>query len=93
MSPQRVLTGWLALVVTYTLVQTASAHRVTGALGMVATGIRRLSDPTVALVPDHSGQPTVHVPGTGPLPRQPGDPIPAGVVTPGLGQTPNTITV
>lgn len=50
----RVVGGWFALVVLYTVVTKAEA--VSGVLGGATTALQRLSDPNVALIPDRTGK-------------------------------------
>lgn len=52
----RVIGGWFALVVLYTVVTKADA--VSGTLGGATTALKRLSDPNVALVPNRASRPT-----------------------------------
>lgn len=49
----RVFTGWLALVVLYTVV--TESDRVAGALGIVSHALTALSDPNRPLIRDHAG--------------------------------------
>lgn len=53
MNPRRVFVTWFGLIVLYTAV--SSSEKVAGLLGLTTAATRRLSDPSVPLVPDLSG--------------------------------------
>lgn len=53
MNPRRAFVGWFTLVALYTVV--TRSDRVAGLLGLTSAGLRRISDPSVPLIPDVAG--------------------------------------
>lgn len=53
MNPRRVFVGWFGLVALYTVV--TRSDKVAGLLGLTTSGLRRISDPAVPLIPDVAG--------------------------------------
>lgn len=53
MNPRRVFVLWFGLIVLYTA--TTRSDKVAGLLGLSSAALRRISDPTVPLVPDLAG--------------------------------------
>lgn len=52
-----VLTGYLGLIVLYTIVQTQPANRLSGLLGELSKGLDRLLDPNIAGIGNHGDNP------------------------------------
>ena len=50
MNGRRVITGWFALIVAYTAL--TQSDKIAGLLGTTTAATRRLSDPSVPLIPD-----------------------------------------
>jgi hypothetical protein len=48
-----VFVGWFSLIVLYTAV--TSSEKVAGLLGLTTKGLKRISDPSVPLIPDVAG--------------------------------------
>ena len=81
MNVNRVLVGWLGLVVMYTLVERNTASKVSTGLNGFSAVVARLSDPTVALIPNNSKAPP---------PATPASPQNSAVTTaPGITVIPN----
>lgn len=79
MRASRVVSGWLALVVIYTVVQRGAAGRISGALGGLVGITKRLSDPSVALIPDIAGRSAAP---SSPPKSAPGQEVPASFEVP-----------
>ena len=62
MNFNRVVVGWFTLIVLYTVIQDKTASKVATGLNGVTGVIRRLSDPTVALIPNYSKAPLPSTP-------------------------------
>ena len=88
MNVRTVVIGWFGLVVLYTAV--TRSDKIAGLLGTTTTVTRRLSDPTVPLIPDHRAGSSTSAPsvsssgsGTGSY-AQNGVVPPSSIFTPGV---------
>lgn len=81
----------MALVVLYTVIQQGAAARISSAFDGLTRAVQRLSDPSVALIPDVAGRPIGPKPATHP----PGQDIPSTFPVPmDAGQKrPTTVSV